>query len=176
MQQIVEDSGRHDSTKVLLMKITAILAMDTSLLIGSKNGLPWHIPEDMKQFKEFTTGGIVVMGRNTYLSLPDKFRPLPNRRNIVITRTMIDGVECYSSIDLFIDAMQKETVEQIWLIGWASLYDQFFSRGLVDQVELTLLGGEYEWDIRVSEFRSDFHEVSSTEFSQGQFITLAHNS
>lgn len=117
MQQIVEDSGRHDSTKVLLMKITAILAMDTSLLIGSKNGLPWHIPEDMKQFKEFTTGGIVVMGRNTYLSLPDKFRPLPNRRNIVITRTMIDGVECYSSIDLFIDAMQKETVEQIWLIG-----------------------------------------------------------
>jgi dihydrofolate reductase len=99
------------------MQITAILAIDSSMLIGSKNGLPWHIPEDMKRFKEFTTGCIVVMGRNTYLSLPDKFRPLPNRRNIVITRTMIDGVECYSSIELFIGAMQKEKIEQIWLIG-----------------------------------------------------------
>ena len=149
--------------------------MDPTLLIGSKNGLPWHIPEDMKRFKEFTTGGIVVMGRNTYLSLPERFRPLPNRRNIIITRTMIDGVECYSSIELFIDAMQKETVEQIWLIGWASLYDQFFAHGLVDQVELTLLGGEHEWDIRVAEFRSGFYEVSTTEFSQGQFITLSKN-
>ncbi len=158
------------------MQITAILAMDSSLLIGSKNGLPWHIPEDMKRFKEFTTGGIVVMGRNTYLSLPEKFRPLPNRRNIVITRTIIDGVECYSSIELFIVAMQKETVEQVWLIGWASLYNQFFDHWLVDQVELTLLNGEHEWDIRVSEFRWDFYEVSSIDFSQGRFITLARNS
>ncbi|MBC7498548.1 dihydrofolate reductase [Candidatus Gracilibacteria bacterium] len=158
------------------MQITAILAMDSSLLIGSKNGLPWHIPEDMKRFKEFTTGGIVVMGRNTYLSLPERFRPLPNRRNIVITRTEIDGVECYSSIELFISAMQKKTVEQVWLIGGASLYDQFFARGLVDRVELTLLDGEHEGDIRVSEFCSDFHEISSTEFSQGRFITLVRNS
>lgn len=99
------------------MQITAILAMDSSLLIGSKNGLPWHIPEDMKRFKEFTTGGIVVMGRNTYMSLPERFRPLPHRRNIVITRIPIDGVECYSSIELFISAMQTEKIEQVWLIG-----------------------------------------------------------
>jgi dihydrofolate reductase len=157
------------------MQITAILAMDSSLLIGSKNGLPWHIPEDMKRFKEFTSGGIVVMGRNTYMSLPERFRPLPHRRNIVITRTPIDGVECYSSIEFFITMMQKETVEWAWLIGWASLYDQFFARGLVDWVELTLVDGIHEWDIRVSEFRSDFHEVSSTEFSQGRFITLVKN-
>ena len=150
--------------------------MDRSLLIGSKNGLPWHIPEDMKRFKEFTTGGIVVMGRNTYLSLPERFRPLPNRRNIVITRTPIEGVECCSSIELFITSMQKERVEQVWLIGGASLYDQFFAQWLVDRVELTLLDGVHEWDIRVSEFRSDFHEVSSTDFSQGRFITLARNS
>ncbi len=117
MRLIEVDSGRLDSTKARLMQITAILAMDSSLLIGSKNGLPWHIPEDMKRFKEFTTGGIVVMGRNTYLSLPEKYRPLPNRRNIVITRTMIDGVECYSSIELFITFLQKENIDQVWLIG-----------------------------------------------------------
>ncbi len=157
------------------MKITAILAMDPSLLIGRKNGLPWHIPEDMRRFKEFTTGGIVVMGRNTYMSLPDKFRPLPNRRNIVITRSSIYGVECYSSIEDFTSAIQSENIEQIWLIGWASLYDQFFALGLVDRVELTLIDWEYEWDIRVSEFRSDFHEISSVDFSQGRFITLVRN-
>ena len=117
MRRIEVDSGRQDSTNLSPMHITAILAMDSSLLIGSKNGLPWHIPEDMKRFKEFTTGGIVVMGRNTYLSLPERFRPLPNRRNIVITRTPIEGVECYSSIELFITSMQKERVEQVWLIG-----------------------------------------------------------
>lgn len=150
--------------------------MDSSLLIGSKNGLPWHIPEDMKRFKEFTTGGIVVMGCNTYLSLPERFRPLPHRRNIVITHTPVDGVECYSSIELFITMMQKETVNQVWLIGWASIYDQFFAHGLVDQVELTLLDGEYEWDIRVSEFRFDFHETASLDFSQGKFISLVKNS
>ena len=111
------DSGRLDSTNLSLMHITAILAMDNSRLIGSKNGLPWHIPEDMKRFKEFTTGSIVVMGRNTYLSLPDRFRPLPHRRNIVITRSTIDGVESYSSIETFISTMQSETVEQVWLIG-----------------------------------------------------------
>ncbi len=99
------------------MQITAILAMDPTLLIGNKNGLPWHIPEDMNRFKEFTAGGIVVMGRNTYVSLPEKFRPLPHRRNIVITRTPIDGLECYSSIELFISAMQTEKIEQVWLIG-----------------------------------------------------------
>lgn len=92
------------------MQIIAILAMDESLLIGKSNGLPWHIPEDMKRFREFTTGGIVVMGRNTYFSLPEKVRPLPNRRNIVITRTPILGIECYSSIEDFIESMKNEKV------------------------------------------------------------------
>ncbi len=150
--------------------------MDSMLLIGSKNGLPWHIPEDMKRFKEFTIGAIVVMGRNTYMSLPDKFRPLPHRRNIIITRIAIDGVECYSSIELFISTLQVENIEQVWLIGWASLYDQFFDQSLVDRVELTLIDWEYEWDIRVSEFRSGFHEIASTDFSQGKFISLVKNS
>ncbi len=158
------------------MKITAILAMDQTLLIGRKNGLPWNIPEDMKRFREFTIGGTVVMGRNTYLSLPDRFRPLPHRRNIVITHIPLDWVECYSSIESCISTLQVEMIEQVWLIGWASLYDQFFAHKLVDQIELTLLDGEHEWDIRVSEFRSDFHEISSRDFSQGRFITLIRNS
>lgn len=99
------------------MQIIAILAMDHSLLIGSKNGLPWHIPEDLKRFKELTTGEIVVMGRNTYFSLPEKFRPLPNRRNIVITRTEIDSIESYRSIDLFTQSMKEQNIEKCFMIG-----------------------------------------------------------
>lgn len=146
--------------------------MDESLLIGKSNWLPWHIPEDMKRFREFTTGGVVVMGRNTYFSLPEKVRPLPNRRNIVITRESIDGIECYPGIDVFLEAMKQDGIPDCFLIGGASLYDQFFVQGIVDRVELTLLHGTHEGDIFVHEFRSQFRVVASSDFDQGQFITL----
>jgi dihydrofolate reductase len=90
------------------MHITAILAMDSTLLIGASNKLPWHIPEDLKRFQQFTKGHIVVMGKNTYYSIPESHRPLPNRRNIVITREPIMGVECYPNIDAFLAAMERE--------------------------------------------------------------------
>jgi len=57
--------------------ISAIVAMSENRCIGREGGLPWHIPEDLKRFKELTYGHAVLMGRNTYLSLPEKFRPLP---------------------------------------------------------------------------------------------------
>ena len=70
----------HDSVRVLV-----IVAMDEGRVIGFENKLPWHITEDMKRFAQLTTGHTVLMGRKTYQSLPDKFRPLPNRKNIVVT-------------------------------------------------------------------------------------------
>ncbi len=146
--------------------------MDESLLIGAKNWLPWHIPEDMKRFKELTLWGIVVMWKNTYLSLPPKVRPLPGRRNIVITREDIEWVECYSSIDAFLSSMKSENCQKCFLIGGASLYDQFFQKWLVDTVELTVVDSVHDGDIFVSEFRSDFRIVSSRDFEQGKFITL----
>ena len=154
------------------MYITAILAMDHSLLIWAKNTLPWHIPEDMRRFKELTLWGIVVMGKNTYLSLPDKVRPLPWRRNIVITREAIEWVECYSSIESFISRMSSEKNQKCYLIGGWSLYNQFFDKGIVDAVELTLVDGVHEWDIYVREFRSQFRKMSSDIFDQWQFISL----
>jgi dihydrofolate reductase len=90
------------------MKIIAILAMDEHCLIGSHQSLPWHIPEDMKRFRELTTGHTVLMGKNTYFSLPEKVRPLPNRRNIVITRSDISEVETFTDIDECIGFLKKE--------------------------------------------------------------------
>lgn len=149
--------------------------MDESRLIGKSNWLPWYIPEDLKRFREFTTGGIVVMGRNTYYSLPEKVRPLPNRRNIVISREWISSVESFSSIENFVESMENEKVWKVYLLGWASLYNQFFEKWIVDIVELTLVNGNHEGDIYVDEFRDDFHELKSEEFDQGKFITLERN-
>lgn len=72
------------------MKIIAILAMTDKGIIGHDNSLIWNIPEDMKHFRELTSGNVVIMGKNTYFSLPEKFRPLPNRRNIVFTHGSIE--------------------------------------------------------------------------------------
>lgn len=81
------------------MKITAILAMTNDGIIGKNNSLPWDIPEDLKRFKELTTNQIVIMGRNTFFSLPEKFRPLPNRRNIVFSSEKIADVETVESFE-----------------------------------------------------------------------------
>ncbi len=90
------------------MKITAVLAMTDDLLIGNSGTLPWHIPADLKHFKEITDGGIVVMGKNTYLSLPETYRPLPNRRNIVLSRSGFDEIESYSSIEEMLKSLENE--------------------------------------------------------------------
>lgn len=157
------------------MYITAVLAMDSTLLIGASNKLPWHIPEDLKRFQQFTKWHIVVMGKNTYFSIPESHRPLPNRRNIVLTREPIEWVECYSTIDNFLIAMGKEQNTECCIIGWAMVYDKFFELGLIDTVELTLIDGVHDGDVRVKEFRANFHEVSSLGFPGGRFITLQRN-
>lgn len=71
------------------MEIVAILAMTENRLVGRNGGLPWHLPGDLRRFRELTTGFPVIMGRNTYLSLPPKFRPLPGRRNMVLAESSL---------------------------------------------------------------------------------------
>ena len=158
------------------MQIIALLAMDEQLLIGKKNGLPWHIPEDLKRFKDLTLGNIVIMWKNTYFSLPEKVRPLPGRHNIVFSKDPIEGIETYQDIDTFLEKYWVGKVWKIFLIGWASLYNQFFQRDLVDQVELTLIHGNHDGDVYVDEFRENFFIEKSEPFDQGSFQTLIKKS
>jgi dihydrofolate reductase len=95
------------------MLINMIAAMSSNRVIGENNQLPWHFTEDFKRFKELTTGKIVVMGRNTYMSIG---KPLPNRRNIILTSQTIEGIECYPSIDAMMDKLNAEQVPEIWII------------------------------------------------------------
>jgi dihydrofolate reductase len=98
------------------MKIIAVLAMTEERLIGKNGQLPWHIPEDLKHFQNLTKGKIVIMGKNTYYSLPEKYRPLPHRRNIVLTRGGFSECEHYSSIEELRETLKNEKVKEVYII------------------------------------------------------------
>lgn len=105
--------------------LSLIAGISQNNCIGKNGQLPWHIPEDLKHFREVTAGKIVLMGRKTWESLPEKFRPLPNRINIVITRqtdySVPTGVEVYATID---EAVAAHPNEEIMVIGGAEIYKQ----------------------------------------------------
>ena len=101
------------------MSVALIWAQSTSGVIGRDGAIPWRLPEDMARFKDLTMGHAVVMGRRTWDSLPPKFRPLPGRRNIVLTRNphfQADGAEVITSVD---DAL---AVPDAWVIGGSEIY------------------------------------------------------
>ena len=100
-------------------EIGLIWAQSTSGVIGRDGGIPWRLPEDQARFKDLTMGRAVVMGRLTWESLPAKVRPLPGRRNVVLTHKadyVADGADVVASLD---DAL---TDEPTWVIGGAQIY------------------------------------------------------
>ena len=94
-----------------------IAAVSPSGAIGVDGAIPWHYSADMRRFKRLTAGKTVIMGRRTFESLGQK--PLPNRRNIVITRRKYEGVETFVSLE---DALLSCADEEVWFIGGAEIY------------------------------------------------------
>jgi dihydrofolate reductase len=103
------------------MAVSLVVAYARNRVIGRDGGLPWHLPSDMKHFRELTTGGTVVMGRKTYASIPDKFRPLPGRRNMVLSRDAAYravGAEVLPSLVAALDACGRDC----FVIGGGATY------------------------------------------------------
>lgn len=115
--------------------IALIAAISENNCIGKSGTLPWHIPEDLKRFKTITTGHTVLMGRKTWESIPEKFRPLPNRKNIVVTRNtdyaVPVGVVLYHSVE----EVLKHEKGDIMVIGGAEIYTQSIT--LADTLYIT---------------------------------------
>ena len=113
--------------------ISIIAAVAGNRAIGYKNKLIYWLPDDLKRFKQLTTGHTIIMGRNTYLSLPKG--ALPNRRNVVLSRSQTDfpGCESYSSLKEALDHCQPG--EEVFIIGGASVYRQ--AMALADRLCLT---------------------------------------
>jgi dihydrofolate reductase len=127
------------------MRISLIAAMALGNRVIGRNGtLPWHLPEDLSNFKALTLGYGVVMGHNTYWSLPEKFRPLPGRRNLVLSSQSIDGIETFESIEELLKTLEKEELERIFVIGGSRTYAEFLDRDLVDEIFLSVVPGDFE--------------------------------
>lgn len=153
-------------------KIVAIAAMDESRVIGKDGGLPWNLPQDLKHFSSLTTGHTVLMGRKTYQSLPPKFRPLPKRENVVVTRSpellrseVPEEVQLVAEPESFLAEIQKGERsirgEVLWLIGGEELYRLLLPQ--CDEIQLTQVQGRHEGDAYFPEFEQDFSLLSETK-------------
>jgi dihydrofolate reductase len=125
-------------------RLALIAAVARNGVIGMANRLPWHLPADLKHFKALTTGNSVIMGRKTWESLPEKFRPLPGRRNIVVTRNdayRAEGALVATSLPA---AVALVASGEAFVIGGAELYAAALPHA--DRLELTEIDADYAGD------------------------------
>ena len=137
------------------MKVSLIVAMDLDRGIGRNNDLMWHLPNDMKFFKETTQNHVVVMGRKNYDSIPEKYRPLPNRENVVLTRnTSFTAENCkvFHSLEDCLDSYKSETDRTVFIIGGGEIYRLALEANVVDEMYITHINHRYGADTFFPEF------------------------
>ncbi len=162
------------------MIISFVVAIAENNAIGKDNGLLWHLPTDLKHFKQITNGHTIIMGRKTFDSMG---KPLPNRRNIVITRNAdlkIEGAEVTTSVD---DALALcKTEEEVFIIGGAEIYKEALDK--TDRIYLTTVHQRFEGDAYFPELdRNKWVETAREEHQPDEknniaftFSTLEANS
>lgn len=137
------------------MKVSLIVAMDRNRGIGKNNDLMWHLPADMKFFKETTTGHIVVMGRKNFESIPEKYRPLPNRENVVLTRSksyIAEGCAVVHSLEECMNLFDDSDERTCFIIGGGEIYRLALDAGIVDEMYVTHVNHSYSADTFFPQF------------------------
>lgn len=142
--------------------ISIIVAIAQNFAIGKNNDLLFHLPNDLKHFKEITSGHTIIMGRNTLLSLPKW--PLPNRRHIVITDNPDDHFEGCETVFSIEEAIAKVKAEkEAFIIGGGMIYRQFYP--LADKLYLTVVHQDFDADVYFPEINySEWDEFSREDF------------
>lgn len=141
------------------MKLGLIYARSRNGVIGKGGQLPWRLPEDLAHFKAKTMGSPVIMGRKTWDSLPPKFRPLPGRKNIVITRQsdwQAEGAERAGSLDEALRLCRGAATA--WVTGGTEIFNQSLSTAQV--AEVTEIDAEFEGDAYAPELGPEWREVA----------------
>ena len=132
-----------------MSKISIIVAASNNLVIGKDNDLPWSLPSDLKNFKKVTEGSFVIMGRKCWESIPEKFRPLPKRDNIVITRNSeydAVGAAVINDLDTIIKVFKNDGENgEVFIIGGAEIYKKTFEHA--DKLYLTQVLADVEGDV-----------------------------
>ena len=147
-----------------MSEISIVAAVADNYAIGKGNKLPWHLPADLKHFRELTTGHAVVMGKRTFESLPNG--SLPNRRHVVLTSVMSEDVnEGYFEADSLEDAFYLcEKEEKVFIVGGAAVYRQNLE--IADSLYITWVHHEFSADIYFPEVDfSKWEEVSRQDMS-----------
>ena len=143
----------------MFMKLNLIFARAANGVIGVNNALPWHLPEDMAHFKRNTLGCPVIMGRKTWDSLPPKFRPLPGRLNVVVTRQTgwkAEGAVVAHSLEAACAACPADSTA--WVIGGAELYAQALP--LAGTAIVTELDADFEGDAFAPQFGPEWVQTA----------------
>ena len=131
------------------MVVSLIVAVSENKVIGKDNDLVWHLPTDMKFFKETTKGHFVIMGRRNYESIPHKYRPLPKRTNVIVTRQddyKAEGCLVVNSVEEAIELAQKAGDKEPFVIGGGQIYKYAIENNLVDRIYLTRVHTEIDGD------------------------------
>ena len=130
-----------------MTRVNLVLARAANGVIGKNNALPWHLPEDLAHFRTLTSGAPVIMGRKTWDSLPPRFRPLPNRVNIVVTRQAdwsAAGAVRVASLSEAIALCKQQQAPDAWVIGGAQIYEA--AEPFADRAIITEIDCEFEGD------------------------------
>lgn len=143
-----------------MTRVNLIFARAANGVIGRDNTIPWHLPEDMAHFRRITSGAPVIMGRKTWDSLPEKFRPLPNRMNIVVTRQpdwSEGGAVRATSLTEAIALSQAQSPPDVWVMGGAQIYAEAVP--LADRAVVTEIEQNVEGDAFAPALGDDWHET-----------------
>jgi dihydrofolate reductase len=160
-----------------MSRISIIVAVTNNMVIGKGNDMPWHLPSDLKRFKKITEGSCVVMGRKCWESIPVKFRPLPNRVNVVITRNEAFealGAATLSDLDRTLTNLKNNNeTDEVFVIGGAEIYKQSFKyaeRIFITRIDADIEGDVFlegldmdEWDTIITPY-PDEHEENGLKF------------
>ena len=154
------------------MEIHLIWAQDNNGGIGKDGKLPWHIPEDLKNFKKLTFNSIIVMGRKTWESLP--IRPLSKRRNIVLSRKEVPDIEYYTSIKECIEKLNDDDIEKLFVIGGSTVYRNFIHRA--DELHITKVdemidGIDTYFPVTMLEIKNEFEKINEIKLNNKAIYT-----
>ena len=149
------------------MIISLIAALTKNRVIGKNNDLPWRLPDDMKYFMQTTKGHTVIMGRKNYDSIPERFRPLPNRENAVLTRNTdftAEGCTVFNSLTACLDYYKNDD-RTVFIIGGGQIYKEALELGVIDEMYVTHVAKTYDAETFFPEIDTSKWK-SETVFSQ----------
>jgi len=160
------------------MIVSLIVAVSENGVIGKDNNLIWHLPKDMRFFKETTMGHHVIMGRKNFESIPHKYSPLPNRTNVVITRQAdytAEGCVVVNSVEAALEIARQNGDTEPFIIGGGEIYKLALEANLVNKIYLSKVYHSFEGDTFFPDLNTDWKEVERIDYKADEKHDYAYS-